>query len=72
MSTSRPRNFQLDFLAPALSGLSKQQAIRVGMALDAAICFGVLEHAQGNASLGDLAVVEAKYWNVVGRLAGER
>ena len=64
------RDFQDDFLRPALQGLSKKDAIRVGIALDAAICFGVLEAAAGNPSLQDRAAVEAKYLDNVSRLRG--
>lgn len=67
---NKPRNFQADFLMPALLGLPKQHIQRVAIALDAAIAFGALEQAQGNGSLQDLAAVEAKYWDNVRRLAG--
>lgn len=68
----KARSFQVDFLKPALLGLKSHQAQRVAIALDAAIAFGALEHAQGNDSLQDLAAVEAKYWDNVGRLAKGR
>lgn len=53
---------------PAIAELSKEQAIRVGKALDAAFAFGVLEHANDNPSLQDLKVVEARYWQLVNEL----
>lgn len=62
------RNFQTDFLIPAIEGLSKKHALRVSAALAAAICFGMLEAADGNASLQDRASVEAKYADNVRRL----
>ncbi len=64
------RNFQTDFLAPALKGLSKREAIKMSIALDAAIAFGALEHASGNESLQDLTLVTTKYWDNVARLKG--
>ncbi len=64
-----PRDFRIDFLVPAISGLSPSQASRVAIALDAAIAFGALEHADGNESLQDRLTVEAKYQNNVARLA---
>jgi hypothetical protein len=40
-----------DFCAPAIKGLNKKAAIKVGIALDVAILFGVLEYIEGNESL---------------------
>ena len=45
------RNFQVDFCGPAMNDLSMNQGRRVGLALDVAILFGVLEFLDGNASL---------------------
>lgn len=62
------RNFALDFLMPALQGLSPVQARRVALALDTAIWFGALEHANGNDSLISLRALETRYWDNVRRL----
>lgn len=62
------RDFRTDFLLPAISGLSRRHAARVAMALDAAIAFGALEHADGNESLQCRELVEAKYRDNVARL----
>lgn len=62
------RNFMLDFLGPAITGLNKKETRRVTIALDAAIAYGALEHAGGNESLQNLDTVEAKYWDNVRRL----
>lgn len=59
------RNFHRDFLQPAITGLKRTDALRVAKALDAAIAFGALEHAQGNESLQDARAVEARYWALV-------
>jgi hypothetical protein len=45
------RNFMTDFCAPAMRDLSPKQAQHVGIALDCAILFGVLEYIEGNESL---------------------
>lgn len=66
----RPRNFQVDFLAPALTGLGSQAASRVGMALDCAIVFGALEGQRGNESLKDNESLERGYWRKVEQLKG--
>lgn len=68
MERGKMRNFQVDFVFPAIKGLEPEQAQRVAKALDAAICFGVLEHANGNDSLRDLQMVEAKYNSNVAEL----
>lgn len=39
------------FARPAISGLNKKAAIKVGIALDCAIIFGILEYVSGNPSL---------------------
>ena len=44
-------NNHSDFCLPAMTGLNKKAAIKVGIALDAAIVFGILEYMNGNASL---------------------
>lgn len=44
-------NNHSDFCMPAIQGLNKKAAIKVGIALDCAILFGVLEYASGNESL---------------------
>lgn len=62
------RDFQKDFLMPALRGLSHKQQKRVAIALDTAIVFGALEHADGNESLQDQVQVQAKYWQCVEKL----
>jgi hypothetical protein len=62
------RDFRVDFCLPAIHGLSRAQSQRVSIALDAAICFGVLEAKDGNESMGDRAAVEAKYADCVRRL----
>lgn len=61
----KPRDFQTDFCLPAISGLSRRDAQRVGKALDAAIAFGALEHANDNESLQDIRAVEARYWTLI-------
>jgi hypothetical protein len=66
----KPRNFQEDFCRPAMAGLTKKQANRVGIALDCAIAFGILEYITGNESLQDRAQLEAAYWDKVMRLKG--
>jgi hypothetical protein len=45
------RDFATDFCIHAIKDLSPQQAARVGLALDCAILFGVLEARAGNESL---------------------
>ena len=70
MTDLKPRNFQLDFCIPAFTGLTKTQANRVGLALDCAVAFGVLEYLDGNGSLQDRAQLEAAYWDKVLRLKG--
>lgn len=62
------RDFQEDFLKRALTGLTSTQQVRVAVALDAAICFGVLESHGDNESLKDIKSVEGKYWASVERL----
>lgn len=44
-------NKHADFCMPAIKGLNKKAAIKVGIALDCAIMFGVLEYIAGNESL---------------------
>lgn len=66
------REFKTDFLEPALVGLNKQESMRVAIALDAAICFGALEHAEGNESMQDLEVIRRKYQENVERLAKKK
>lgn len=63
-----PRNFQKDFVMPAIAGLSHKEANRIGLALDCAIAFGALEHASGNESLQNQQQLEAAYWDKVMRL----
>jgi hypothetical protein len=43
------RNFGKDFCLPATKNLNKKNACVVGIALDAAILFGILEYIDGNA-----------------------
>lgn len=62
------RDFQRDFCAPAIAGLSKKDAIRVAIALDAAIAFGALEAQDGNESLKMGPELIATYWQKVMRL----
>ena len=62
------RDFRYDFLIPALRDLSPEQGRQVAIALDAAICFGVLEAMDGSESLQNRALVEAKYADNVARL----
>lgn len=59
------RDFTKDFCTPAITGLRRRDALRVGKALDAAIAFGALEHANDNESLQDIRAVEARYWSLV-------
>lgn len=61
-----------EFTALAVQGLNPSQARRVGKALDVAICFGVLEHANGNPSLQDVAQVEAQADLKMNELRGRR
>lgn len=70
MPPLEPRNFQTDFCAPAIAGLSKRDATRVAIALDAAIAFGALEAHGGNESLRAGPELEAAYWQKVLRLKG--
>jgi hypothetical protein len=70
MDDLKRRDFQKDFCAPAIAGLSRKQALRVGIALDCAIAFGALEAQQGNESLKDSPQLEAAYWDKVMRLKG--
>ena len=44
-------NNHVDFCKLATNGLNKKAAIKVGIALDAAILFGILEYTSGNESL---------------------
>ena len=48
---TNPRDFGEDFCRPAMLGLNKKEARRVGMALDCAILYGILERLAGNPSL---------------------
>lgn len=50
-----------DFLTPAIRGLSESQQRRIAVAMDCAIAFGAMQHADGNESLQDRAAVQAKY-----------
>jgi hypothetical protein len=68
--TDAPRDFQADFCLPAIKGLNRKEAARVGLALDCAIAFGVLEYAEGNTSLQDLRAVRELYAEKVARLNG--
>ena len=70
MMDLKARDFQKDFCGPAIAGLKRKEAQRVGIALDAAIAFGVLEYLDGNSSLQDRQAIEAKYWDNVLRLKG--
>ena len=72
MDNNSPRktDFQQDFCAPAMHDLTQGQRERIGIALDAAIAFGVLEYLGGNASLIDPAAVRSHYWFTVGKLQG--
>ena len=64
------RDFRTDFLAPAISGLSKSDMTRVALALDCAIAFGALEARDGNESLsGPADALQAEYLRKVARLA---
>jgi hypothetical protein len=69
-SDRKPRNFHLDFMLPALEGLSKTNLRRIAIALDAAMAFGALECIDGNTFLTDRAAMEARYWRCVMRLKG--
>lgn len=40
-----------DFCAAAMKGLNRKEARRVGIALDCAIMFGIMEYMDGNESL---------------------
>jgi hypothetical protein len=62
------RNFEEDFCAPALKGLTRAERDRIGIALDTAIIFGVLEYVKGNESLHDQEALRQRYWFNVGRL----
>lgn len=64
------REFGRDFCGPAIKGLKPRDAKRVAKALDAAIAFGALEHAEGNESLQDTRQVQARYWTLVSELKG--
>jgi len=44
-------NNHSQFIRPAIKGLNKKAAIKVGIALDAAIIFGILEYLGGNESV---------------------
>jgi hypothetical protein len=44
-------NNHSQFCGPAIKGLNKKAAIKVGIALDCAIMFGILEYISGNESL---------------------
>lgn len=73
MSSGAPtRQFQTDFLGPAVEGLTPDQAVRVARAMDCAIAFGALESIEGHQFLGaaskeDLVV---GYWFKVAQLQG--
>jgi hypothetical protein len=45
------KNSHIDFASLAMRGLNKKEAVRVGIALDCAIIFGVLEYLDSNESL---------------------
>jgi hypothetical protein len=62
------RNFEEDFCGPAMKGLTQSQRVRIAIALDAAIIFGVLEYVKGNESLHDQQALRQRYWFNVGRL----
>lgn len=62
------RDFQVDFLMPALRGLTREQQARIAVALDCAIAFGALEHAEGNSSLQSMDIVATEYDKKVARL----
>lgn len=62
------RNFQTDFLAPALKNLSPLTQKRIALALDCAIAFGALEAQQGNESLKVGPELERAYAEKVSRL----
>lgn len=65
---SQPRDFQKDFLTPALNGLDDGYRTQVSIALDCAIAFGALEAQTGNESLKLSDALENEYWNKVARL----
>jgi hypothetical protein len=65
---STKRNFETDFCLPAIEGLTRTQALRVGKALDAAVCFAILEFNDGNPSLKDIPAVETRYRQLIGEL----
>jgi|HubBroStandDraft_6_1064221.scaffolds.fasta_scaffold161259_2 hypothetical protein len=62
------RDFQRDFCEPAMVGLVPEEMLRVALALDAAIMFGVLEYVDGNPSFQDLEAVRKLYEAKVARL----
>lgn len=70
----RPRNFGVDFLAPAqiwagnLGADSRVVNDLLPLVLDTAIAFGALEALTGNESLLDAAVVDRVYWEKVARI----
>lgn len=66
------RNFQADFLMPALKGMSPLQQQRIALALDCAIAFGALEAQQGNESLQDNEALRAAYLEKTVRLQSGR
>lgn len=63
------RDFAKDFAGPVIADLNKKNAIRVGIALDCAILFGVLEYIDGNESLKiNRDVLQRSYDEKVARL----
>jgi len=64
----RTRNFQQDFLAPALNALGQQNREAIALALDCAIAFGALEGQTANSSLKLSWELESLYWDKVQRL----
>jgi len=66
------RQFQTDFLGPAIVGLTPDQAVRVARAMDCAIAFGALESLEGNTFLGTPSKDDLVrgYWFKVAQLQG--
>lgn len=68
MSGYQPSRDFRRFLGAAITGLSPADSNRVALALDIAVAFGILEHADGNPSLQSLPMLAAAYAEKLGRL----
>jgi hypothetical protein len=64
----KPRDFNTDFLYPALDGIEPARVRQVSVALDCAIAFGALEAQTTNTSLKLSAQLESMYWDKVAQL----